>query len=309
MAEKMVRKVSFGITREYITQIVREQFFINGMGYDKAMEILTGCMGGTGMEEAQLKRYAEDVLLGRAEFKGSTADSTFHMTTYDAGEEPEMTASFRIFEQYSRMKQKLAETEKELDKMREWYAVAMEHVPSHAVNDVLKETGQPIESSYGSSLLDSFMERMLDEEEHTTGDYGWLAPDGEFHEVEWCQHQEWAEKHIRENMTEEEWLTAGVHMPGQVETSCLNTFGDYLVERGWVLLHNPSQGLAFPTRNPLKEYTKAQKEFLYDYYMERGKEKEASIYNHSSRKANRIIYATAEGRTATASGFWRSWQG
>ena len=66
-------------------------------------------------------------------------------------------------------------------------------------------------------------------------------------------------------------------MPGQqVKTSSLNTFGDYLVERGWVLMHNISQGLAFPTRNPLKPYTKAQKEFLYDYYIERGKEAEAN---------------------------------
>ena len=277
MAEKIVRTVSFGITGEYITQIVREQFFVNGIEYGKAMEILMDCMGGTDMEEAKLKRYAEDVLLGRAEFKGSTADSTFHMTAYDAGEEPEMTASFRIFEQYSRMKKKLAETEKELVKIREWYEVAMEHVPSYEMNDVLRETGQPIESSFGSSLLDSFIERMMDEEEHTTGDYGWLAPDGTFHEVEWCKHQEWAEKYIRENMPEEEWLTAGVHMPGQqVKTSSLNTFGDYLVERGWVLMHNISQGLAFPTRNPLKPYTKAQKEFLYDYYIERGKEAEAN---------------------------------
>lgn len=276
MAEKMVRKVSFGITGEYITQIVREQFFINGMEYGKAMEILMSCMGGTDMEEAKLKRYAEDVLLGRAEFKGRTEDSTFHMTAYDAGEEPEMTASFRIFEQYSRMKKKLAETEKELGKIREWYAVAMEHVPSYEVDDVLRETGQPIESSFGSSLLDSFMERMMDEEEHTTGDYGWLATDGDFHEVEWGKHQEWAEKYIRENMTEEEWLTAGVHMPGQIKTSSFNTFGDYLVERGWVLMHNPSQGMAFPTKNQQKPYTKAQKEFLYDYYMERGKKAEAN---------------------------------
>lgn len=49
-----------------------------------------------------------------------------------------------------------------------------------------------------------------------------------------------------------------------------------LVERGWVLLHNPSQGIAFPTKNPVKEYTKAQKEFLYDYYMERDCKKEAN---------------------------------
>lgn len=51
---------------------------------------------------------------------------------------------------------------------------------------------------------------------------------------------------------------------------------DYLVRRGGVLLHNPSQGIAVTTRNPLKRYTKAQQEFLYGYYMERGKEKEAN---------------------------------
>lgn len=43
-----------------------------------------------------------------------------------------------------------------------------------------------------------------------------------------------------------------------------------------VIFYNPSQGIAFSTRNPVKEYTKAQKEFLYDYYMERGKETEAN---------------------------------
>lgn len=43
-----------------------------------------------------------------------------------------------------------------------------------------------------------------------------------------------------------------------------------------ILPNNPSQGIAFSTKNPVKEYTKAQKEFLYDYYMERGKETEAN---------------------------------
>ena len=67
-----------------------------------------------------------------------------------------------------------------------------------------------------------------------------------------------------------------------VQTCALPIFGagDWLVERGWILLHNPSQGIAFPTKNPVKRYTKAQQDFLYDYYMERGKEKEANaIYN------------------------------
>ena len=51
---------------------------------------------------------------------------------------------------------------------------------------------------------------------------------------------------------------------------------DWLVERGWVLLHNPGMGIATPTKNPAREFTKAQKEFLYDYYMERNRENEAN---------------------------------
>ena len=44
----------------------------------------------------------------------------------------------------------------------------------------------------------------------------------------------------------------------------------------WVLLHNPQQGIAIPTRDITREYTKAQKEFLYDYYMERDCKEEAN---------------------------------
>lgn len=35
-------------------------------------------------------------------------------------------------------------------------------------------------------------------------------------------------------------------------------------------------GIAYPTKNSVREYTKAQKEFLYDYYMERGCKEEAN---------------------------------
>ncbi len=61
-----------------------------------------------------------------------------------------------------------------------------------------------------------------------------------------------------------------------IATSVRIGAGDYLAERGWVLLHNPSQGIAEPTRTLRRNYTKAQKEFLYDYYMERNKENKAN---------------------------------
>ena len=46
--------------------------------------------------------------------------------------------------------------------------------------------------------------------------------------------------------------------------------GDILVDRGWALLHNPGRGIANVTCSETKPLTKAQKNFLYDYYMYRG---------------------------------------
>ena len=88
------------------------------------------------------------------------------------------------------------------------------------------------------------------------------TPDGTFHGVEWGEHQYWADRYVEENFPEqyEEILEAG----------------DWLVDRGWVLLHNPSQGVAFATGSLVRDMTKAQKEFLYDYYTERDCKREAN---------------------------------
>lgn len=269
------KMISFDVRGEFITQMAKEWFFVENRGYDKVMELLLSCMEGTEQSEKELKRLAEDILLGRAALVGSTGDNTYHMDVYEPDEQPVQPEWSDIFRKMSYLMSKLNDTEKELQKMQDWYTVAMEYVPEYERNNVLKETGQPIEGEYGNGLLSGFMERMTDNEEHTTEDYGWLEPNGTFHDVEWAKHQEWAERYIRENMSEEEWLLAGTYIDGQFKTNHHNTFGDFLVDRGWVLLHSPSQGIAQPTRSPVKRYTKAQQEFLYDYYVERGKEKEA----------------------------------
>ena len=277
MAEAQ-KTLCFSVQGEFITNLAREWLFYEGKDLDKIIDLLESCMCGSEMSEKQIRRYAEDVLIGRAELKGDSATGTFHLCTYDADEQPEVKDSMNIFLQLTKAKQEKREAQNELDKMREWYTVAMEHLPERERRKVMKETGQEIpEDDYGlSDALQSFIDRMTDEKEHSTEDYGWLEPDGTFHEVEWAEHQNFAEEFIREHMTEEDWIAAGIHQPGQFMSDSLHTFGDYLIERGWVLLHNPSQGIAFPTKKPEKRYTKAQKEFLYDYYMERGREREAN---------------------------------
>lgn len=275
------KQLTFNVQGEFITQLAREWFFIERRPFEEVMDLLLSCMCGTDMSEKELKRKAEDVLLGRAEFSGSTADGTFCMTVYDADESPDVPDWFNIFSQYSEEVRKRKEAEKETEKYMEWYNVAMEYVPESLKNEVRRETGQPIESHYGSDMLAGFMERMLDEEKHSTEDYGWLDPGGTFYEVEWGNHQEWAQNYIEENFPE---VADDSEVDMQVKCNVgLIGAGDWLVERGWILLHSPSRGIAFPTRNPLKRYTKAQQEFLYDYYMERGKEKEAnSVYQEDS---------------------------
>nr|WP_297873485.1 hypothetical protein [uncultured Blautia sp.] len=272
MLEK--KEVTFNIEGKFITQLAREWMFCEGREFEKVMDLLLSCMGGTNQSEKTLRRLAEDVLLGRAELSGNTAEGTFCLTTYNADEQTDVPEQFNIFSRYVEAIRKKEKAEKEKEMYMEWYAVAMEYVPEYLKNEVRHRTDQPIESRYGSDMLAGFMERTMDEKEHSTEDYGWLEPDGTFHEVEWGVHQEWAQNYMDEKFPEEA-MNGDINLQTKCNVGLIGA-GDWLVERGWVLLHNPSQGIAFPTKNPMKRYTKAQKEFLYDYYMERGKEKEAN---------------------------------
>ena len=163
--------------------------------------------------------------------------------------------------------------------MIERWDVAMDHISESTRRAIRKELGEETAEDRQQDALDSFMARMMDEEEHTTEDYGWLEPNGTFHAVEWGNHQEWANDYLDKNLTQEERFAAMVEInaSGMVKSSP-DVIGaaDYLVRRGWVLLHNPQQGIAIPTRDITRECTKAQKEFLYDYYMERNRENEAN---------------------------------
>lgn len=266
--------LSFNVKGEFITQLAKEWLFYEGKEFEQVINLLLSCMCGTDMSEKTLKRFAEDVLIGRAVLCGNTADDTFCMTIYEPEEQPETPKQFDIFRRFSEEVRKRKDAEKEKEKYAEWYSVAMEYVPEYLKKQVREETGQPIESKYGSGLLSGFIERMSDKTKYSTEDYGWLAPDGNFYGVEWGNHQEWAQNYIEEHFPE-----AADDSEVDMQVKCnvgLIGAGDWLVEHGWVLLHNPSQGIAFPTKNPVKRYTKAQQEFLYDYYMERGKEKEAN---------------------------------
>ena len=224
--------LQFDIDGEYLTSIAREWFYVEGKGYDKCIELLNGCMSGTDETKEQIRRHAEDLLLGRAALKGSTREGSYHLEIYGPESEEKMPEYMNVWDIVG--EQKKVKDELERYKMR--WNVAMKMIPRYLKEKIGIELEEDLTEPEPivSGVLNNYMKRMLDTEEHTTEDYGWLEPDGKFHAVEWG------------------------------------------VKRGWVLLHNPAQGVAFTTKDPTKPYTKAQKEFLYDYYIERNCEKEAN---------------------------------
>lgn len=274
MSEKR-KTLSFDVHGEFITKIAREWFYTGEKSYEKVMEILMGSMAGTNTPEAQIRRYAEDILLGRAALAGSTAAGTYHLETYEPGEEDHMPQSMDIWKEVERRRK----AEDGLQKMVERWNVAMDRISERTQREIRKALGEETAEDRQQDTLDAYMKRMTDTEGHETADYGWLEPDGTFHEVEWGDHQEWANDYLDKNLTQEEQFAAMVEInaSGMVKsTPEVIGAADYLVRRGWVLLHNPQQGIAIPTRDTTREYTKAQKEFLYDYYMERDCTKEAN---------------------------------
>lgn len=269
MRETM-KELSFSIDGETITKMAREWFYEGEKSLEKIMEFLFSCMSGTDESEEQLRRHAEDILIGRAALKGSTKDETYHLEIYGPGEEEKMPRNMDIWQEGTK-KRKI---KKELEKMNQRWNVAMQYISEETQRRIREELGEETEEDRKQKSIDSYVKRMTDKVEHTTQDYGWLEPNGTFHAVEWGEHQNWAQSYADENYPEQ---AEDVEIDMQVKCNIgLIGAGDWLVERGWILLHNPMQGIAYPLVNPAKKPTKAQKEFLFDYYIERNCEKEAS---------------------------------
>lgn len=259
------KELSFGINGEFLTNVVREWFYLEGKGYDKCIELLKQCMKGTDETEAEIRRHAEDILLGRAGLAGNTRDGSYHLEIYAPEDEEMLLDSMNIWKTAEKVKR----LEDELRQYKTIWNAVKEQVPLDMLYQIKEVLGDDIEEKimnlgHEEGTVGSFLKRMEHIDEHTTEDYGWLEPNGTFHEVEFGEHQSWADKYLEEHATEEEKSDYSIFP------------GDYLTEKGWVLLHNPSQGIAMVTKDAFKQYTKAQKEFLFDYYMQRNCQKEAN---------------------------------
>lgn len=93
--------------------------------------------------------------------------------------------------------------------------------------------------------------------------YGWLSPQGDFLEYDWGEHENGAYEII--NSRDLKDFSSG-------------NAGDYLITKGWILIHNPSQNFIEITRDNTKRITNVQRDFLFDYFTNLGLTNRAKEY-------------------------------
>lgn len=228
---KVVSKVSFWTTGEFVTTTARDWFWAENRHYKKVEEFLLACMSGTNTPKSTLLRYTRDLLLGRRKFIGNTLDESYCLVDDDTD----------IQELYANIELVLS------------------------VQDIERFLDANIRNQEYDEARQKLKEFWPDE-------YGWLSPSADFFPVPWAHHQEWAQEYIEKHFTDSEQYAYYKTQEGQAARYS----GDFLVSRGWVLLHNPNQGIAHMTQHPTKSLTKAQKEYLYDYFMLRDRPSDAN---------------------------------
>lgn len=258
------RRISFSITGEWLTDYIRRSVMYEEKNYEWAKQTLAEILAHNGLDEKRIVKITQDVLLGRGRFTGETRDGTFAYDD-DTSERPD-----DFFSRFCRVKEELSEEKKYCEQINGAWLELCAYMTGEIGRDDLSHTMNAqfkIEQS-----LKEFIKRATDEEVAESEPYGFIAPDGEFHRVEWGEHGEWAETYI---------TTSGLY--DDFDKSPYSYPADFLVHsKGWLLLHNPSNSRPKLTVGA-KPMTKAQRESLYDYYIKAGRNEEANAIFREER--------------------------
>lgn len=290
----------FTIEGEYITNVAREKLFVE-KDLAGAIRILRSSLCSDEISSDEQLMLCLQILHGAASIKGRSGTDDYGVVVRDDTEEcpTNLSSIAQLISDLAAENKRLNDEKQELLSKISFLA---EQFPNYKLMNVNEnyyaETGEPLfsdmeipywakQSDSTDTMLESFLEQRRREDmaikkgEELECDYGWLEPDGTWHPVEWGLHSEWAATWLDEHMpfAENPKIYWRIDAAGNRHHI---TNGDVLVfSLGWILLDSPWKGLAKPTSDPSREMTKAQKEFLYDYFTKRKRNDEANaIYGN-----------------------------
>lgn len=253
-----IGRVGFSVNGEWLTNFIKEQFFYDGRGFDWVIQTISTMLKSTNnVDDERIEQIAQDIILGRSYFKGDTGkDFVF----CDGSDDP---ISSDLFRKFSSLKEELKK-EKELRRSAQesWQEIALLVKGEIDREDLMCEENIEL---FKPTPMEEFIDRMTSDED-SVAPYGYISPDGEFHQVDYADHEKFAQDYINSNSRERYKLFGLGYSLGK----------DYLVYGlGWLLLHNPRQGKPILTTSS-RPMTKAQRESLFDYYTKYGMKQEAN---------------------------------
>ena len=275
-------EVSFSIEGEFITNLARERFYVNH-NLKAAVELVQSATMTDQLSESEHLALCLEIIAGSKNIVGTYPGDDYGLEKTDKSTDEAIS---QLLKKIDNTYAEFLNAKTELQEMQQKISFLAENMSETKIKQINTEyhtiygkylfTDYPANAGkvFGSNMLDSFLSRAKDNKEHTYADYGWLEPDGTYHEVDWGEHSKWAAEYCTEHYPHKKY--ADMYWKDEYKTiPCYG--GDLLVYKlHWVLLDSPSQGLAIPKYDIVTGLTKAQKEFLYDYYIERGRNKEAN---------------------------------
>jgi hypothetical protein len=286
------RTMSFSIEGEYVTSIAREAYFVNH-DLKKAVELIWNMTATDQLSDTEHIGLCMDILAGKANIVGTYPSDDYGVEYNDDTESYDC-----IYDVISKMESSLEEQKNEINSLNQKLAFVLSYISENSeytltnINRAYKQeygetlTDNDAVTSYdeyasrNNDMLQSFMKSFHEaDKEHKYEQYGWLEPDGTYHPVEWGDHEKWAQEYCGSHYPEEQYAYMYERNETGNDARRIHTAGDMLVNKlNWILLENPYQGVAEIQCSETHEMTKAQKEFLFDYYMD---------YNEPE-KANRL---------------------
>lgn len=291
-------KMYFSVEGEFITNIAREKLFMQ-KDLASAIRILRLALISDELSSDEQLMLCLKILHGAAAIKGNSNTEDYGIEIRDDIETrpTDLSSIAALISDMADENERLKKENYEEQLKFSFLASRLKNYEISLANaDYYNETGKPLFSDIAipawakkenklpdiSDMLDDFLAQrnreneLIDNGKEPVCDYGWLEPDGTWHPVEWGEHFKWANDWLNENMPFKDHADIYWHVDMTGKRHHI-VGGDVLIySLGWILLDNPYQGLAKMRKDPMREMTKAQKEFLFDYYIERGRNEEAN---------------------------------
>lgn len=287
-----MEKLHFSIAGDFITKFAREK-----LNYENdpasAIKLLISCLISEDTTPTDRLLQALKILNGDARIEGVYPGDDYRITEDPDAVVDENNAVFqvaaRLYDRNKELEKQYQELINKFTNMAERFSFLANNISKSdqmfynrryedeydgwLFQDVLPDedrtwTGET--RSESMSLMESYMARLsLPREDLPTADYGWLEPDGTFHEVPWAEHHVFAREYCEDNfpaldLSDKDNIWFDRSDP---ERPRLLDANDIMIDKlGWILIHNPGQGLPHHQASDVRHMTKEQKEFLYDFY-------------------------------------------